>query len=692
MKSRPSKQRILYLRIFVVAIILTVAAGSILTGFLGRVAEKGFKEGVDREAHIIASSLHENMVDVDNAAKSLSQAEQIVAHFSSGSPVDLKRANRLLDRYKSSWDMSVCYLLDRSGLVVASSNRKEVNGFVGKSFASIPFFTGALAGRLTTYFALGLITHERGYFAAAPVVDSSGTITGVVVVKRNIVPVGEFFRKYTHAFLVSPEGIIFISSKEELLFRSLWPVDERIRSKLLASRQFGKLTFEPLLAAEPRTETYVRFENEEHYVQRLPFGSDGWTLVFMDDPHIVSSYRLFGIILTIVFVFLILLFFNVMLYKDKSLEAVRDLLKSKDNWKLTFDTVPDLIAIIGADYRITSVNSAMAERLGISEKEAVGRLCYELLHGSQEPPATCPHQRMLDSGRTESGCRFENNLSGDFNVTAAPILAEDGTFESSVHVMHDVTEMKRLSEEVNRISNLESIGLLAGGLAHDFNNVLNIIFGNISFAKMLAGGNTAIVEPLTDAEEACERAKELGIRLQAFSQGGVPVKELLTLPTIIEDAAETQFKGSHISHTISAADDVLPVEADPRQIRQMFENLLTNAKDAMPDGGAVKINIENYEVDGKKGLSLISGRYVCITIQDDGPGIPEVNLPKIFDPYFSTKDTYSQRGMGLGLSICHAIMKRHNGQISVESTVEIGTRVTMYLPASVKETQLTPEG
>ena len=259
-------------------------------------------------------------------------------------------------------------------------------------------------------------------------------------------------------------------------------------------------------------------------------------------------------------------------------------------------------------------------------------------------------------------------------------------------VVTDVMEQKRLSDEVNRIHNLESIGLLAGGLSHDFNNVLNIIYGNITFAKMLAEGNTAIVEPLTDAEEACERAKELGIRLRAFSQVSCPVKEPITFPAIIEDTAGTLFKGSNILHTITAAVDVLPVEADPRQIRQMFENLLTNANEAMSDGGTVKIGIENCVVDGNKGLPLGSGLYVCIALQDDGKGIPEEILPKIFDPYFSTKDTYNQKGMGLGLSICHTILKRHSGHITVESKVGIGTRVTVYLPASMEETKLTPEG
>ncbi len=261
---------------------------------------------------------------------------------------------------------------------------------------------------------------------------------------------------------------------------------------------------------------------------------------------------------------------------------------------------------------------------------------------------------------------------------------ENGRPNLMAGVVTDVTKMKRLSDEVNKIHNLESIGLLAGGMAHDFNNILNIIYGNISFAKMLAGSNTTLIEPLTDAEEACERAKELGIRLQAFSQGTSPGKEPIALPVIIEDAAGTLFCDSHILHTLVAAEDLLPINADPRQIRQVFENLLTNAKEAMPTGGKVIITIENYEVDDKNAQPLRSGPYVCITLQDDGQGIPDENLPKIFDPYFSTKDTYSQKGLGLGLSICHAILKSHNGHITVESKLGIGTRVTLYLPAAAE--------
>ncbi len=811
MKFLSSLRNIPYLRTVIVAIILTLSSGWILTSFLTGVAEKNLKDEINREANVVAFSLHDNLGEVENAAMALSHSEQLEEFLSTGSPVDLERATKLLERVNRSLGMSVCYLLDDNGLVVVSSNRSEKDSFVGNNYAFRPYFTGAISGRLATYFAVGGTSNQRGYYAAMPIVSTSGSITGVIVTKRNIAPLGALFRNYTNAFLVSPEGIIFVSSREKVLFHSLWPISEKSRAELLASQQFGNLTFKPLLDAEPQTGDFVSFENQKNYLQRLPFGKDGWTLVISKQPTIIADYRLFGLSISTVFALLIFFFLNALFNKSKSLEMARKLLKSRSDWDLTFDTVPDLIAIIDANYHISSMNRAMAERLGISPQEAVGMHCYELLHGSQEPYSFSPHQRMLESGATGSESHFIKALNGDFVISVTPLKLKDGSIESSIQVMHDVSELKqlersqkeyaqrlkyvlegsndatwewniitnqgvlnkkyyemieytpgevditlefflktihpddldgvqrrvqdnvegktksyeahyrmvtksgkakhvmgrgrivkrdeeghpiimagvitdiseikRLSEEVNRISNLESIGLLSGGLAHDFNNVLNVIYGNITFVKMLAEGNATFVEPLMDAEEACEHAKELGTRLQAFSQGDIPLREPIALPALIELAAEALFKGSHISHTISAADDVHLLEADPRQSRQLFENLLANAKDAMPEGGTVTIDIKKCEVDSNKGLSLRSGPYACITIQDDGRGIPDAILPKVFDPYFSTKDTYSQRGMGLGLSICHAIMKRHNGQIFVESTVGIGTKVTLYLPA-----------
>ena len=699
-----------YLRLFVVAILLTFAAGWLLTDFLGTVAEKGFKKECEREATLTHLFLQDNLDDTTSAAKSLGQAEAIVAALASGSSFDLERANRLLDRINNNFAMSVCYLIDRNGLTIAASNRQEKESFVGHSFANRPYFAKAASGGLTTYFALGKVSHERGYYAAVPVLDSTGTLTGVVVVKRNVAPAEAFFAKYDHAFLVSPEGIIFITSREELLFRSLWPVTEQLRAGLLASQQFGNITFEPLLATEPESGTYVRLDDEKHYVQRLPFGTDGWTLILLDHPEIVTTYQMFGIVLTLVFTVLLVFFFNILLYKNRSLELTRDLLKSKEDFERSLKGYAQRL-----EYVLAGSNDATWEWDIIADQVVLNRRYYELI---EYPPGEVNADLAFfiktihpeDVAFVQS--RVQDNLAGKSReyeaqyrlVTRSGKLRhvmgrgkvvsfdEDGRPCNMAGVITDVTEMKRLCEEVNRISNLESIGLLSGGLAHDFNNVLNIIYGNITFAKMLAGGNAAVIDPLTDAEEACERAKELGIRLQSLSSRNAPVQELLLLPDLIAQVAGNLFKGTNILHTITVADDLYPVEGDPRQIRQVLENLLTNAKEAMSAGGSVTIHIANYLSDGKSGLPLNADHYVCILLADEGRGIAAEKLPKIFDPYYSTKDTYSQKGLGLGLTTCHAILQRHNGHISVESTTGIGTTVTMYLPAALRDKDASRTG
>lgn len=807
MKSWRSQQTTCYRRTFVVVIILVLAAGGTLTCLLSRSAQKRFQARVDRQTSLIFLLLKDNLDDVDLTSKALSQAQELVTALSSGNPTDLERATALLQRYKALMEMSGCYLLDRNGRTVASSNRGDDTQLTIRSQLK-----GAFTGRLSGYFALGGISRKRGYYAATPIIGQGGKTAGAVVVKRSIAGIEEALRKYPGSYLVSPEGIVFITSREEFLFRALWPVVGKRRAALREAKQFGEMNFAPLLSAEPRTGSYVDFQGGRQYLLRLPFGSEGWSLVLMEPSQVVADYRWAGILLTLMCGLVILLFFNILLHKVHSLETSRELHKSKDDWEGTFDAVPDLIAILSNDRRILRLNRAMADRLGISKETGIGRHCHDILHCRADSSAACPHQLMLASGRTSSDSWFHACLDGHFVVTTSPIRAQDGSFEASVHVMRDVselkameqslkenlerlelalegsndatwewditsdrcivnaryyemieypprdgdmdfsfftrtvhpddrtnvkkmvtehlegktyrcamqyrlvtrsgeirhvmgrgkvvsrdaqgrpvkmagvitdiTEQKRLSDEVNRIRNLEAIGILAGGLSHDFNNVLNIVYGNVSFAKMLVEEGSEIAESLTDAEEACERASELGVRLRAISQGGLPISEPIVLATIVECAAESTFGGGDIAHAITVAGDLLPLEADPRQIRQMVENILSNAKEALSGGGTVTIDLANFRADGKTGLPLASGHYVRMAIRDSGPGIPEGNLSKIFDPYFSTKDTYSQRGMGLGLPICNAILKRHRGHIQVESIPGLGTCVTVYLPAA----------
>ncbi len=262
----------------------------------------------------------------------------------------------------------------------------------------------------------------------------------------------------------------------------------------------------------------------------------------------------------------------------------------------------------------------------------------------------------------------------------------------------DITNRKRLEESLSTAHKLESIGILAGGIAHDFNNLLTGIMGNISLAKMYLKPEDKLNTILTNAEKASIEASHLTRQLITFARGGEPIMEKTHIGKLIKDSAIFALSGSKIKCEISIPDDpstgsgqaLWPVEVDTGHIRQVIHNIVVNAKESMPDGGTVNINAENLTIEGEgariKGQEIIKeGRYVRISIKDSGIGIPEENLSKVFDPYFTTKEKGAEKGMGLGLSISHSIIDKHNGYLMVESTVGVGTIFHIYLPASTEK-------
>lgn len=246
----------------------------------------------------------------------------------------------------------------------------------------------------------------------------------------------------------------------------------------------------------------------------------------------------------------------------------------------------------------------------------------------------------------------------------------------------DITERKKIEAELEKKDKLESIGILAGGMAHDFNNMLTGILGNISLTKMHMLPDNKDYSRLSEAENICVQMTELTRKLITFSEGGDPFRKVLSISSIIHETTCSELSGTNISCQCDFSDGLSPVYVyvDDGQIRQVFRNLVINAKEAMPEGGVIRVRAENIILD-KDDAVLKEGKYVKITIKDSGKGIPEEILPKIFDPYFTTKEMGSDKGMGLGLAVCYSIIKKHDGHITVESKTGEGTTFHIYLPA-----------
>jgi two-component system cell cycle sensor histidine kinase/response regulator CckA len=267
----------------------------------------------------------------------------------------------------------------------------------------------------------------------------------------------------------------------------------------------------------------------------------------------------------------------------------------------------------------------------------------------------------------------------------------------------DITERKKTGDELLKIQKLESLGILAGGIAHDFNNLLAAIIGGISLLELEAGYREGgyqeagyegtgyeeaehersehekeTAELLEMIKTASLQAKSLTRQLLIFAKGGAPVKNVASVSELLKDTVGFALSGSQVRCELSIADDLWWVKIDKEQIIQTINNIMINAEQSMPGGGTIEVRAENIVLETQSFLPLKEGRYVKISIKDQGIGISEENMVKIFDPYFTTK----QKGSGLGLATAYSIIKKHNGFIRAESQIGVGTTFHIYLPSA----------
>jgi PAS domain S-box-containing protein len=263
-------------------------------------------------------------------------------------------------------------------------------------------------------------------------------------------------------------------------------------------------------------------------------------------------------------------------------------------------------------------------------------------------------------------------------VEVSYLLIEIENRKAVLSISKDISERKEMEFERQRSEKLESIGILAGGIAHDFNNILTVIMGNITLSKMYSEPGTKVFERLTEAERGAFRAKDLTQQLLTFSRGGAPILKTASIKELLLESAKFPLTGSKVKCEFFIAENLWHVEMDEGQINQVIHNIVLNAEQAMPEGGLIHVIAENIQIGPDNTLLLKQGKFIKITIRDNGIGIAKEHLKKIFDPYFSTKS----KGSGLGLTMVYSIIKNHNGVVTLDSKPGVGTTFYIYLPAS----------
>jgi len=357
-------------------------------------------------------------------------------------------------------------------------------------------------------------------------------------------------------------------------------------------------------------------------------------------------------------------------------EAERRLLDKVDEMHSLFRAIPDLCFRVDIEGRILAYYANRNPELFPHPSEFMGRSALEYLPPEIKSRYVASMRQMLQSGKmsvleyeanTRAGLRF-------FESQMVPLAAGE-----ALVVVRDVTERKRLELEQIKVAKLESLAVLAGGMAHDFNNLLTAVLGNVSLAMRAEGLAEATRQRLDDTVTAVRRARHLTQQLLTFSKGGSPpLKRAVQLGAVVQEAAQLAAQGSASRLQIEIAADLPMVMADEEQISRVVHNLVLNAGQAMPQGGTVLVKVE------KQGGELL------VTVRDEGCGISPQNLLRVFDPYFTTKDT----GSGLGLTTAYAIVRNHDGHIEVESEPGMGTTFRVRLPAhgagGVEECRDTP--
>jgi PAS domain S-box-containing protein len=375
------------------------------------------------------------------------------------------------------------------------------------------------------------------------------------------------------------------------------------------------------------------------------------------------------------------------LLQRKEIERLNALVREREEFlAVTLQSIGDAVIATDTKGRVVLMNRVASKLTGWPQDEAEGRRLTEVFHIINEKTRkVCenPVDKVLRTGMVVGLANHTALISRDgveriIADSGAPIYGSDGKVIGVVLVFRDITEKSKMEEELFKVQKMESLGIFAGGIAHDFNNLLTAIMGSLSIALLHLTPENKAYQVLIEAEQVCERAKDLAQQLLTFSKGGMPMRKTVSIKDLIEGSVSFVTSGSNVKCVISIPEDLWPVGVDEGQMSQVIQNLIVNAEQSMPAGGVIRVTASNTSIRKGDNIPLEPGNYVKISIEDEGVGIPGEFIDRIFDPYFTTK----QKGSGLGLAVVHTIVRNHDGYITVESERGAGSIFHIYLPAS----------
>jgi PAS domain S-box-containing protein len=367
----------------------------------------------------------------------------------------------------------------------------------------------------------------------------------------------------------------------------------------------------------------------------------------------------------------------------------KKLQKNEAKYRTILAAMDDAVYICSADFRILYMNPAMQALVGA---EALGEPCHKMIHGLDAVCPWCAHDRVMQGGHVKSEVVSPKD-GRTFHISNSPIFHADGSV-SKLTIYRDITDLKKIETQLQQAHKMESVGRLAGGVAHDYNNALSVIMGFTEMALEVSAPGSLARANLAEVLKAARNAADITRQLLAFARKQQITPRVLDLNNTVELTLKMlrRLIGENIDLVWLPDTELWPVKIDPSQINQVLANLCVNARDAIEGVGKVTIETKNTSFDEAHCLAnpkFTPGDFVLLTVYDDGCGMQKEILDNIFEPFFTTKGV--NKGTGLGLATVYGIVKQNNGFVEVISTPDQGTRICVYLPRAGELEELVEE-
>ncbi len=680
-----------------VAMVTVLVAGWIMTCSFGGFGQRRDVEQYESDLKLAQKIFESSVETADRLVQTMANSPNLTTMGSKGRS-DLAAINATIDRYGGVIPDSICYVLDATGITLASSNRDTPSSFVGRSYAVRPYFKQAMEGLQGRYVAVGLTSKVPGYYSSFPVRDSSGRIACVVVVKLDIDKLFSVPMHKNYGFLADPNGVILSSTHPGFLLSTLRPIGEEARRRLTQSAQFPAIPESSVLPAHAVPGTLFTFRGEILRGFEQTTCVEGLSFVILGSMNSEKMLRLVSILITLLTTVLLVVFF---VTQQRNSESSTHIAASERLYRTLVEGSPNWIGLFDTDGCCVTINRNGLTALGRTETEVHGKRFVEIWPEKTRPMIEDAANRVLRGERVSfEADQFRPDGSPiTWNVILNPDCGEDGTVRSFVSIANDISARKRAEEkllQLNEIleqrvakevakntrqellliqqSRLAAMGEMIGNIAHQWRqplNALGILLFNIKDAYQF---NTLDADFLDQAVEDGNRlVQKMSTTISDFSNFFRPNKEINAFSALgqIGEAialVASSFQNYNISIHVDALQD-LELLGFPNEYSQVLLNLLSNAKEAIlacnpPVAGRVDIVLTEEDSQG------------CVSVRDNGGGIADDIVDRIFEPYFSTK----KNGSGIGLYMSKMIIERNmNGSITARN-IEGGAEFIVASP------------